>query len=208
MTAMIRLLLMLLVLPFAPAGCTALSALGEASQPLDVYELRTPEVPRSGARRNVELIVEEPIASGALAVERIMIRPSPLQVQYLPGARWADPAPIMLQTLMVRSLTQTGAFNSVGRGPIGTVADYAVLSELTDFQAETDDDGETAVIRVRAVLRLIRESDTKAVASQTFSVTVNTGPADTDAIVAAFDAAISRLIPDVVSWIIRSTSRS
>ena len=110
MIATIRRQGLCLLLLTALSACSALSALDEASKPLEVYELTTPAVRPSGARRNVELVVEEPAASGALATERIMVRPAPLQAQYLPGVRWADTAPIMLQTLMVRSLTETGSF--------------------------------------------------------------------------------------------------
>ncbi|NNF23429.1 MAG: hypothetical protein HKN63_01280 [Rhodobacteraceae bacterium] len=194
----LSILLLTLLLP----GCSAISALGQASQPLEIYELQTPAVQQAASRRNIELVVEEPSASGALAIERVMIRPAPFQAQYLPGVRWADTAPVMLQTLMVRSLTETGALGSVGRRPVGTAGDYAILSELTDFQAELADQRGGAVIRVRLILRIVRERDARVVATRTFSVTEGAASTDTDAIVAAFDLATSRLLSDAVSWII------
>ena len=208
MTAKLRPLCLALVLPLALAGCSALSALEDASQPLDIYELRTPELPRTASRRNIEIVVAEPVASGALATERIMIRPSPLQAQYLPGVRWADTAPVMVQTLMVRSFTETGAFGSVGRGPIGTLPDFTVLSELTDFQAEAADDESAAIIRVRLVIRLVRENDAKVLASQAFAVSVNAASTDANTVVAAFDVATSRLLADIVPWIARRAATS
>jgi cholesterol transport system auxiliary component len=208
MTVKLRLLNLCLLLPLILSGCTAISALEDASKPLEIYELRTPQLPRSASRRDLEIVVQEPSASGALATERIMIRPAPLQAQYLPGVRWSDTAPVMLQTLIVRSLTETAAFGSVGRSPVGTIADFTVLSELTDFQAETLDDGRRAVIRTRLVVRLIRESDRKTVGTQAFSIVVNAGGTDPNTIAAAFDQATSRLLTEAVSWIIASMSRS
>lgn len=197
-----RLILPFLFLPML-AGCTALSALGEASQALEIYELRTPVTQSSTARpRAIELIVEEPVASGALASERIMIRPTPLQAQYLPGVRWADTAPVMVQTLLVRSLTETGALSSVGRRPVGTTADFAVLGELTDFQAETDSDGDISSVRIRLVLRIVREDDARVVATRSFVASEAATATDADSIVAAFDRANATLLSEIVPWIL------
>lgn len=133
-----------------------------------------------------------------------MIRPGPLRAQYLPGVRWADPAPIMLQTLMVRSLTDAGSFGSVGRSPIHTVADFAVLSELTDFQAEMPDGANDATVRVRLTVRLVRERDARVVATRTFTETVSAASAEPSTLVTAFDVATARLLSGMVDWIRRS----
>lgn len=208
MRAKMRRYLMLSVLPLLVAGCGAISSLDEASQPLDVYELQTPPIPRAGVSRNVEIVVEEPLTSGALATERIMIQPSPLQAKYLPGVRWGDTAPVMLQTLLVRSLMETRAFGSVGRRPVGSVGDYALLSELTDFQAQTTADAENAVVRIRLVFRLVRESDAKVIATRAFVVTEAAGGTDAASVVAAFNRANATLLSGAVSWIVASTSAS
>jgi cholesterol transport system auxiliary component len=205
MIAKMRLLILCLVLPLALSGCSAISALGDASQPLEIYELRTPQVPLSASRRGVELVVQAPAASGALATDRIMIQPAPLQAQYLPGVRWADTAPVMIQTLLVRALTETERFASVGRSPVGPVPDFTLLGELTDFQAESAGDKVAPVIRARLVLRLVRESDSRVVATRAFTVTENAASTDPDALAAAFDRATSQLLAEAVSWTVART---
>lgn len=202
MTSKMRRLFLALALPLLAPGCTALTALGEASQPLEVYELRAPDVGRASFRRDVEVVVAEPVASGALATDRIMIRPTPLQAQYLPGVRWADIAPVMVQTLLVRSLTETGAFRSVGRTPVATVPDYTVLGELTDFQAETRADGAGVVVRARIVFRMVRESDARVTATRAFTVTEPAAGADEASVVSAFDRAAEELLRAAVQWIV------
>lgn len=188
------------------SGCAAVSALSEASRPMEIYELRTPTIrPVAVERGDAELVVEEPRASGAIATERIMIRPGPLRAQYLPGVRWADPAPVMLQTLIVRSLIESGAFGSVGRRPVGMSGDYALLSELTDFQAERTEGG--ATIRVRMIMRLTSEREARIVAMRTFEATEAAVSSEADAVAAAFDRAAARLVADVVPWLL-STMRS
>ncbi|EPX78831.1 ABC-type transport auxiliary lipoprotein family protein [Salipiger mucosus] len=185
------------------SGCAAITSLSEASRPLEIYELRTPEIAQAPARRGaVELVVEEPIASGSLATERIMIRPGPLQAQYLPGVRWSDTAPVMLQTLLVRTLTQTGAFASVGRRPLGSHGDYALLGELTDFQAEAPADAETATVRLRVVFRLVREDDASVAATRSFEVTEPAASPEPEDVVAAFDRATQHLLSEITDWVV------
>lgn len=199
-----RHLVLTLLLPLALTGCGTIGALDRASRPLEIYDLRTPAIRETTATRDLELLVEPPVASGALDTERIMIRPAPLRAQYLPGVRWADPAPRMLQTLMIRSLTATGAFASVGRSPIGSRADYAVLSELTDFQVETLGEGAGATVRVRIMLRLARERDARVVTRRTIEITEPVPGTEADAIAAAFDRATSRALSEMLPWVLDS----
>ncbi|WP_226628556.1 ABC-type transport auxiliary lipoprotein family protein [Alloyangia pacifica] len=203
-----RFLFPALALALGTSGCAAISALDTASEPLDVYELQTPAIDGAAGRGWAELVVEPPIASGALSSERIMIRPAPLQAQYLPEARWSDDAPAMLQTLLVRSLAETGAFASVGRAPLGAQGDYALLGELTDFQAESYGGSADAPVSVhlRLMLRLVRERDVVVVASRTFEVRAPAADDGTASIVAAFDRAARQMISEILPWAVRAGS--
>jgi len=186
----------------ALSGCSAISAVGSATTPLDAYEVRsTGDLPRAaGGPVSRDLIVEEPTASGALNTERILIRPSPLEAQYLPDARWTDTVPIMVQTLMVRSLQQTGGVRFVGRRPIGLGGDFALLTEVTDFQAAVAPDGTTVTTRIRIVATMVRESDAQVVASRVFQIDSVAPSTETIDIVQALDQSMGRLLPDFVSW--------
>lgn len=183
-------------------GCGALSSLGAASEPLAIYELSTPALDLAGPRSGVEVVIEEPVATGALATERIMIRPGPLEVQYLPGLRWSDTAPIMVQTLMVRTLTETGLFGSVGRRPVGGVGDIAVLGELTDFQAQSISADDGARITIRLILRIVRERDAEVVATRIFEVTEAVPSTEPDVFADGFDTAMSRILAQIAPWIL------
>lgn len=201
---MLRALILMLCLGAMP-GCTALGLLGGSGEALAVYELPTPrlDVARP-ARMRGEIVIEEPVASGAIATDRIMIRPGPFEAQYLPGARWADPAPQMVQTLILRSLSETGAFRSVGRRPLAGNGDFAVLTELTDFHA-TLGDAAGPVVTLRAMVRLVRESDARVLAQRTFVATAPAPGTDVDALVPAFNAAMQELLGAMVPWLIDRT---
>lgn len=186
------------------SGCGAISAIGEATTPLDAYELRAPtEGPvAQGRPLQRDLIIETPNASGALDTDRIMIRPHPLQAQYLPRARWSDNTPVMVQTLMLRSIENTNALRYVGRRPLAGSGDFALISELTDFQAELDTENDTAMIRLRLIARIVRESDASIVAVRTFSSSAVAQSLETLDLVGSFDTAVEPMMRDIAGWVL------
>jgi len=183
------------------SGCSALSALSGAATPLDAYDLTAPAPPVTALNTTSrQLVVELPTAPGALSNDRILIRPHPLQAAYLPDGKWAEDVPVMLQTLMVRSFEDTGAFRYIGRNPLGTSGDYALLTELTDFQAEAAPDGKSATIRLRLTARMVREDDAQVLSSRTFNSTADVASTETLALVEGFNAASQALLTDVTTW--------
>ncbi|WP_114964243.1 ABC-type transport auxiliary lipoprotein family protein [Alkalilacustris brevis] len=198
-----RRLLIAATLALSLAGCATIAAIGQATTPLDAYELRAPAdvaTARGGALAR-DLIIEVPTTSGALDSDRIMIRPNPLQAQYLPGARWAENLPVMMQTVMLRSLENTNALRYVGRRPLGGAGDFALVSEITDFQAELRD-GDGAELRLRMTVRIIRESDASILASRTFTSGARSASTDTLDIVTSFDTAAQPMLREIAAWVL------
>jgi len=184
------------------ASCSALSSLSDASTPLEAYELTAPDVTartRSAAR---DLVVEVPASNGGLATDRIMVRPHPLQAQYLPGARWTEETPQMVQTLLIRSIENAGALRYVGRTRLAGTADYALALNLTDFQAEADNGG--AVVRTRATARLISDPDGRVIATRTFSASASVASLETLALVEGFNTATQEMLSEMTAWTLRS----
>ena len=183
------------------SGCSALSALSGAATPLDAYDLSAPSSPitaRSTTSR--QLVVELPTAPGALSNDRILIRPHPLQAAYLPDGKWAEEVPVMLQTLLVRSFEDTNAFRYVGRRPLGASGDYALLTELTDFQADASPDGKTATIRLRLTARMVREDDAAILSTRSFIRSAEVASTNTLPLVEGFNQANQALLSDVTEW--------
>ena len=200
---MLRAIVALVAVP-ALTGCTALSAIGDATTPLEVYELRAPtDIPKAQGRTLPrDVIIELPTTSGALDTDRIMIRPNSLQAQYLPEVRWSEPAPVMVQTLMLRSIEVTEGVRYVARQPLAANGDFAIITELTDFQAELGEDEKTAIVRLRFISRVVREDDASIVSSRAFSSTAQSSSLDTQDLVEAFDTAAGNLFPDFATWVL------
>lgn len=188
------------------AGCAAISAVNDATTPLDVFELRAPAGIEATSRRSLpyDVIIELPTTGGSLATDRIMIRPDALQAQYLPGVRWSEPVPVMVQTLMLRSLEATGAVRYVGRTPLGGSGDYALVTEIVDFQAERMDGGDAATVRLRMIVRVVRERDARIIASRTFDSTAEAPSTETQALVETFNTAADRVFTEFAGWLVAS----
>lgn len=185
-------------------GCAAISSLAGATTTLEAYELQSPtELPAVQGSVARDLVIEVPTSGGALDTDRIMIRPGPFQAQYLPEARWTDAAPLMLQNLMLRAFEDTNALRYVGRRPLGGSGDFALVSELTDFQAEVGPDGTSVTTRVRFTVRLVRESDASIVASRTIQRTAAAASTETLDVVASFNLATNAALQDLTGWALR-----
>ncbi|WP_103332967.1 ABC-type transport auxiliary lipoprotein family protein [Pseudotabrizicola formosa] len=200
---MLRPILTLLATTVFLSGCAAISALSGAATPLESYDLQAPAdgpVARSSLAR--QLVVEVPSAPGGLMTERIMIRPRPLQAQYLTDGQWSAETPLMLQTLMVRTLEDSNGFRYVGRRPLGSFGDYVLISELTDLQAEAVPEGEGANIRVRLTARLVRESDASVLSTRTFNVSFPVASTETIDLVEGFNTATQIMLKDLSSWVL------
>ncbi|SDF25713.1 ABC-type transport auxiliary lipoprotein family protein [Limimaricola pyoseonensis] len=183
-------------------GCGALDVFDRAAAPLEVYDLRPPEIAATAtAPLPLDVIVELPEAGGSIATDRIMIRPDPLRAQYLPDARWADPVPEMMQTLMVRSLGDSGALRYAGRRPLGVGGDYAVLTEIAGFHAEAFA-AEGARIEVALLVRLVRESDAAVVATRRIEAGADAPSTDSPALAAAFDRASRAALGEFTGWLL------
>ena len=203
---MIRPLIVTLVLA-SLAGCTGLDTLRQASKPNDLY-LLTPKSTFSSSLPRVQkqIVVAEPTATAAVNTDQIAIQPTPLQVQYLPQARWADRAPAIVQSLLVESFENSKKVSAVGRSTVGLRADYVVSPDLREFQGHvlTNPDGSTYIqIKVRLNIKIIDEYEDKIIASASFEENVTSASDQTPDLVLAYDQALGRTMRDAVEWSIR-----
>jgi cholesterol transport system auxiliary component len=184
----------------ALGGCGAVSALNKAATPLDAYELRAPsDIPQASRTLSRALSVEPPTTSGALETDRILVKPNAVQSLYLPDGRWASELPEMWQTLVLRAFEDTGALSYVGRRPLGAVGDFALISEITDFQAELVSE-DSATVRLRLTARMVRESDARVIARRVFTASVPVESTETLALVNGFNTASDQVLAEMVRW--------
>ena len=119
----------------ALGGCSTLTSLNAASKPLNTYDLRPATGSKRGGRTSRTLLVAKPQASAALTTDRILIKPEPASITYLPDARWSDEVPAIVQSLLIRSISETGRIAYVGPSNAGPVPDKALLVRIDAMMA-------------------------------------------------------------------------
>lgn len=199
-----------LVLTLTLPGCAGLATINAAVTPADLYELTPkstfdPDLPSI----SVQVVVEEPTAGGGLNTDRIAVKPNPYLLQYFPQSRWVERAPLMVQTLLVESIENTGRVRAVGRRAIGITSDYTILTDLREFQAlETGGDQGTLVAEVRLNMKIIEEPRGIIIASASFGAEEPAASKDMIDVAAAFDAALGRSMRESVEWAVRQLAEA
>jgi cholesterol transport system auxiliary component len=174
---------------------------GLLSSPPQLFDLSPKSTFDEGLpRADWQLVVEEPTAPNAINTDRMAIRPSYLQIQYLPEVKWTDRAPALVQTLLVESFENSGRIVGVGRRAIGLTGDYVLSSELREFEAVKD--GAATKVVVRLVLKLVRQSSGGIIASTTAEQAVESATDQPADIVIAFDAALGKVLKRSVQWVL------
>jgi cholesterol transport system auxiliary component len=187
--------LVLAALALMPASCSLLGGV-----PPKLYTL-TPasDFPAGGARVSWQLLINVPAGAAALDTERIALKHSPTTVDYFADTAWTDRAPLLVQSLLVQSFENSGRIDAVARDSLALRADYVLLTELRDFEAEYASTA-APVIQVQLGVKLIRMPERAIVAQQRFDATAPAAANDMSAIVEAFNAAFHQAARQIVDW--------
>jgi cholesterol transport system auxiliary component len=150
-----------------------------------------------------QLSVDVPIAEAGINTSRIAVRRSAVRLNYFEGVNWSDIAPRMIQTLLIESFENTGRIIGVGRQNIGLRADYSLISELREFQAESVA-GKPPQVRVRLNAKLIRLPQRVIIAGTNRESVVSIQGEGIDNIVNAFDNALGDVLKTIVTWSLKA----
>lgn len=181
-------------------GCTGNFLPGASNDPPKLYVL-TPKNTFSKTLPKVDwqLTVALPVADAALNTARIALRHNPVSLEYYARANWVDTAPRMIQTLLVESFENSASIVSIGRQSVTLRADYSLLTDLREFQAEYIDGGPPR-IRIRLNAKLVRMPQRDILATETFEFVEPATSSDLEAVVVAFDVALGKTLKRIVEW--------
>lgn len=183
----------------ALSGCSALSALNSAAQPLDTYDLTPASGSRQGRQTGRTLLVARPEAPATIASDRIMIKPNAVAVTYLPEARWSDALPLVIQSVLIRSISGTGRVGYVGQSDGGPVPDTALLVRLDAFQVTVLADGRFQAT-VDIALTALDDRNQQVTGSRSFAQTAVAADTTPAAVIAAFQTVLNTLLPTMADW--------
>lgn len=181
-------------------GCTAISRLNDAAMPLDTYELQPLNLAPGTRRTSRTLLVLEPAAPATIATDRMLIKPDPLSVTYLPGVRWSDGVPPMVQSILIRSLAASGGFGFVGAQGSGPVPDFVLLTRIDAFGVNVLPD-RTFEAQLAWELTVLRDRDQRVLGSRIFAEKRPIASDQAADISVAFQQLMNLILPDAVAWV-------
>lgn len=185
------------------SGCSAVSALNTAAQPMDTYDLLPVAGSQKGRRTSRTLLVVRPQAPAALSTDRILVKPDAASITYLPDARWSDELPLVVQSLLIRSISGTGRIGYVGQSEGGPVPDSALLVRMDAFNVTVGPAGEIEVL-IEMVLTILNDRDQRVRATRRFSSAALATSDRAPAIIAAFQGGLEAVLPQMASWAVQN----
>ncbi len=181
-------------------GCVRL--LPEA-RTADIYRLRPPAPESQTAPRpfgQPTVMISSPSAGRAFGASDILISRPDASLASVAGARWAGTARGMLQDYLIEMFEQAVDGPAPLRPGDGLAADYDLSLDLRNFEANYDQDMESApLVRVAMGARLISGARV-LVASSGFSSEVRARSNRMGDIIAAFDQATEEVASALVGW--------
>jgi cholesterol transport system auxiliary component len=189
--------MVLLLAAVACTGCIG-SALESNRDHPEVFRLTAPQLPDAGSALPAVLAVGRPRAPLALDTERIAVAGPQTRFDYYAGVRWAEPAPLMLQSLLVQALAADGRFATVVAVPSRVPSEYALEIELRRFEAANEGSG-PPVVHVVMQVTLLDGRKGARLASFPAEASVPAATDRREAVMAAFDGATRQVIGRVVA---------
>lgn len=190
------------LLPGIMVALAACSALGGKQTPFAVYapQLNLPASEPTDRSISWQLLVDTPRTSAALDTNHIAVMPSAGLIEVYPAARWRDPAPLLMRSLIVLAFDNDGRIGGVSASDAGMSGDYSLSMELRGFQVELSGADAQAVIRLTA--KLFDHANNRIVATRTFDATAPAASSDVGDAVKAFEQALDEMLPKLVAWTI------
>ncbi|MFC5577132.1 ABC-type transport auxiliary lipoprotein family protein [Lysobacter niabensis] len=188
----------LLAMLALPAGCASLIA--GAKQPTTIYAPDT-RVPVSPEWPQVRWKLALGRPSGARTADglRIMVRPTPNEVQVYKGAQWAKSPGDMLEDSVLHALEDSGRIAVVARQGSGFSADFRLLLDVRRFEADYAGAAVPAAT-IEVTAKLLYVKDQALAGSRTFVRTQSATTTAVPDVVAAFDQALADASGEIVGW--------
>lgn len=178
-------------------GCMG-SLLESGNEAPEVYRLAGVRLQDRGDPLPLALAVAPPRAAPSLDTERIAVVQPDSRFDYISGVRWAEPAPQMLQQLLVRALAADGRFATVVAAPSRVPADLTLDVELRSFEAVYAGSAGAPLVSVEMQVTLVDARKARRLAS--FVVRAESRAADNrrTAVLESFERATTEALQETV----------
>jgi cholesterol transport system auxiliary component len=189
-----------LSLALACTGCAG-SLLGPTGEAPEVYRLELADAAGGAARLPLALGVARPRAAISLDTERIAVVQPDSRFDYFTGVRWSEPAPQMLQALVVRALQSDGRYEVVVAAPSRVPADLLLDLELRRFEAVYAPGADAPSVRVEIQATLVDPRQVRRVSSFVASSELPAASNSRGAVLEAFERATGEAVHALAVWL-------
>ena len=189
-----------LSLALACTGCAG-SLLGPTGEAPEVYRLELADAAGGAARLPLALGVARPRAAISLDTERIAVVQPDSRFDYFTGVRWSEPAPQMLQALVVRALQSDGRYEVVVAAPSRVPADLLLDLELRRFEAVYAPGADAPSVRVEIQATLVDPRQVRRVSSFVASSELPAASNSRGAVLEAFERATGEAVLALAAWL-------
>jgi cholesterol transport system auxiliary component len=148
------------------------------------------------------LVVDRPNADPAFDTTRIA-RTTGVEVSYYANASWVDRPPAMIERMIIQSFRNSGAIGVVSDRRADVRSNFMLQTSITAFQAEPIESGPPEV-RVAISASLVTMPRRQVVGTTEIARSVPAQASDLDAIAAAFDEALGKVLKRLVEWTLRT----
>ncbi len=190
-------LLLSLVAALLTGGC---SVMGGSSEAPVLYAPVTRIQPDPAWPRVTWRLALAPATAPALIEdERIMVSPTPGELQLYRGARWANAPTGMVEDAVLQTLEASEKIASVGRQGNGMMADYRLLLEVRSFRSDYAGTATpSALVEVNA--KLLDVAAQRIVADRSFRQQQAAAGTSVGQVSEAFAQALGSLGHDIAGW--------
>jgi ABC-type uncharacterized transport system auxiliary subunit len=192
-------------LPLLLAGCVSVLQ----SEPVSTYQLlgaggSSGEVASSlPAGERVAVAIERPLASGAVAGDRIVVEVDD-ELRFVSGARWEDDLPDLLAADIGRVLQQTEGIDVVDAAQRAGRPDFGLVTVIERMQVVLEDDySGRAVTEITA--RLVELPSREIVATSAFRGEAPAANDAPDTLAQAISAATQQSLAALTGWVAAQT---
>lgn len=197
MTLKAFLSLALFSLSLLASGCGSLLPKPHAAPTLCV--LSPPHMPASlGDPVDWHLAVDLPSGSASYDTTKIPVMRSAQQLEYYSDCEWTERLPLLLQSLIVKSLENSGRITGVARASAGINPDKLLMTDIRQCHVETH--GSKPLVRISVTIKLVDMKDRRIVKSTLLTRETPLTGERRDHIVNAFQTTLSAILQDMVQW--------
>ncbi|MGG6461955.1 ABC-type transport auxiliary lipoprotein family protein [Solilutibacter silvestris] len=177
------------------AGCSILPK----HEDITIYTAVAQSAPSpSWPQVRAQLAIARPTAERMLADPRIVVRPSPGELQVYRGATWAEPPPEMVQRSLLQLLEDSGRLKGVATRGGGLSSDYELATDIRRFDSDyAGGNAPNAVVEIAA--RLV-SNDGRVVAFRVFHAETPATSTAVPAVAQAFQQSLAKDSQDIAGW--------